>query len=169
MSTKEQLLASLKDAILTEHTGNHFYAAAAEKTTDSRGAEVFRMLAAEEALHQKYLKQQYELLHAGKNPEPLIDPTAGAIFDDENPVFSPELKSRIGEAHWEMTALSVGLQLEHSTIARYRDLAAGADSPELTHFFERLMKWEEGHADALEKQSRILREEYWNQGHFAPF
>ena len=68
-----------------------------------------------------------------------------------------------------MTVLSVGLQLEHATIARYRGLAAAAEQPELKHFFERLMHWEEGHAAALERQSRLLRESYWNAAGFAPF
>ncbi len=166
---KDRILAGLKDAILTEHSGNSFYTVAAQNTTDEKGKEMFLMLAAEEALHQQWLKQQYAIIAKGKHPEPLVDTTAGAIFDDDSPIFSKELKDRIAEAHWEMTALSVGLQLEHATIARYRDLAAAVDVPELEHFFERLMHWEEGHARALERQSQLLREAYWNQAGFAPF
>lgn len=169
MSANERILAGLKDAILTEHTGNQFYETAAEKTSDGQGREVFHMLAAEEALHQQWLKQQYAIVAAGKHPEPLVDTTAGAVFDDSSPVFSKELKDRIAEAHWEMTALSVGLELEKATIERYRGLAAEADVPELQHFFERLMRWEEGHARALERQSKLLREAYWNAAGFAPF
>ena len=169
MKNNEQILAGLKDAILTEHTGNQFYETAAEKTTDKQGQEVFRMLAAEEALHQQWLKQQYAFISAGKHPEPLVDTTAGAVFDDESPVFSRELKDRIGEAHWEMTALSVGLQLELATIERYRGLASEAGVPELEHFFLRLMHWEEGHARALERQSKLLRDAYWAASGFAPF
>ncbi|MBN2537024.1 ferritin family protein [candidate division WOR-3 bacterium] len=169
MQTNERILAGLKEAILTEHTGTQFYETAAEKTSDKQGQEVFRMLAAEEALHQRWLKEQYQLVLSGKHPEPLVDTTSGAILDDSSPIFSKELKDRIGEAHWEMTALSVGLQLERATIERYRDLASEAGVPELEHFFLRLMHWEEGHARALEIQSKLLREAYWNAAGFAPF
>ena len=169
MENRDKILAGLKDAILTEHTGNQFYETAAEKTSDTQGREVFHMLAAEEALHQQWLKQQYAIIAAGKHPEPLVDTTAGAVFDDDSPIFSKELRDRIAEAHWEMTALSVGLQLELATIERYRGLAADAGAPELQHFFERLMHWEEGHARALERQSKLLREAYWNAAGFAPF
>jgi rubrerythrin len=166
---RNRILAGLKDAILTEQTGNNFYTVASENTADEQGKEVFLMLAAEEALHQKWLTEQYGLLQQGKNPEPLISTDSGAILDDQNPIFSPELRQRIAEAHWEMTALSVGLQLEHATIARYRALAAESDSPELKHFFQKLMHWEEGHARALEQQSKLLREAYWSEANFAPF
>ena len=166
---RDRIMAGLKEAILTEQTGNSFYTVASQNTSDPKGKEVFLMLAAEEALHQKRLKEQYARLHEGKNPEPMISTDSGAIFDDENPIFSKELKDRIGEAHWEMTALSVGLELERATISRYRDLAAEADVPELEHFFERLMKWEEGHAAALDRQSKLLRESYWSEARFAPF
>lgn len=167
--TRDRIMAGLKEAILTEQTGSNFYTVASRNTADHQGKEVFLMLAAEEALHQKWLKEQYGLLQQGKNPQPMVSTDSGAILDDRNPIFSPELRHRIAEAHWEMTALSVGLQLEQSTIARYRDLAAASDSPELLHFFEKLMHWEEGHARALETQSRLLREAYWSEAHFAPF
>jgi rubrerythrin len=166
---RDKILAGLKDAILTEQTGNNFYTVASQNTSDDQGKEVFLMLAAEEALHQKWLQEQYGLLQQGKDPQPLISTDSGAVLDDRNPIFSPELKHRIAEAHWEMTALSVGLELEHATIARYRDLAAASDSPELKHFFQKLMHWEEEHARALEQQSKLLREAYWSEAHFAPF
>lgn len=163
------ILAGLKEAILTEHTGSDFYSVASRHTTDPKGREVFLMLAAEEALHQRWLEQQYATIAAGRHPEPFISTADGAVFDDANPIFSDELRTRIGEAHWEMTALSVGLQLELATIARYRQLAAAAGIAELREFYEMLMRWEEGHARALERQSKLLREDYWNEAGFAPF
>ena len=165
----EKILAGLKDAILVEHTGNNFYTVAAKNTEDPKGKEVFLMLAAEEALHKDYLAQQYEVVRGGRTPEPIIPVHAGAELKGDSPIFSEKLLSRIADAHWEMTALSVGLQLEHGTIARYRELAAEARFPELKHFFEKLARWEEGHAAALDRQSKLLREAYWNAAGFAPF
>lgn len=169
MKTDPSVLAGLKEAILTEHTGNNFYAIASQNTADPKGKEVFLTLAAEEALHEKYLKAQYARIADGRPADPLPGPDAAAPLDGDSPIYSPELLHRIGEAHWEMTALSVGLQLELNTIARYRELAAGAGLPELQQFYTRLMHWEEGHARALEKQSKILREAFWQESGFAPF
>ncbi|MFO7676465.1 MAG: ferritin family protein [bacterium] len=168
MKTDLGIIAGIREAMLAEQAGNQFYSAAAGRTTDPRGSEVFLMLAVEEARHLDFLREQYRLLAAGRPPEPLISDT-GAELGGPSPIFSDELRSRIGEAHWEMTALSVGLQLEEASIARYRDLAARAASPELRQFFERLVRWEEGHAAALERQSRLLRDDYWNAAGFAPF
>ncbi|MBM3314245.1 ferritin-like domain-containing protein [candidate division WOR-3 bacterium] len=79
--------------------------------------------------------------------QPSVD-TGGALFDGQSPVFSEELRSRIGKAHFEMTALSVGLELELATIRRYRELAAAAGAPELSRFYGRLGDREETHAAA---------------------
>ena len=67
-----------------------------------------------------------------------------------------------------MTALSVGLALEHATVARYRTLAAATDQPEVRKFFEELAVWEESHAEALRRQHNLLLESYWQAAHFAP-
>jgi bacterioferritin (cytochrome b1) len=98
------------------------------------------------------------------NTRPGVDRPAG-----DSPIFSPALKARIGEAHIEMTALSVGLQIELASVERYRRLADTADTAELKEFFAALAHWEEGHADALGRQSRNLLESYWNEARFAPF
>ena len=169
MTTDSEILAGLRDAILTEHTGSSFYTIAAENTEDPKGREVFRMLAAEEDLHEQYLKKQYALIAEGRDPDPLVVSDTAALLEGDSPVFSTGLRDRIADAHREMTALSVGLQLELHTIARYRELAELAGRPGLREFYDKLRVWEEGHARALERQSRLLREAYWDAGGFAPF
>lgn len=166
--TKDQLLAGLKEAILTEQTGVQFYTIAAGNTTDARGREVFRQLAQDESEHQQWLSRQYGHLVAGTSWEEM-KPVPHADLSGPSPIFSDDLRSRIGEAHWEMTALSVGLALEEATISRYRKLAQAADQPEVRRFFEELTKWEESHADALSRQSNLLKESYWREARFAPF
>lgn len=162
------MLAGLKEALMAERTGNEFYSLAATNTTDPQGRETFLILAAEEALHEKFLRKQYGNLLVGRAPEPLIS-GHGAEFNADSPIFSPELKHRISEAHLEMAALAVGLALEDATITRYRTLASEADAPELKHFFEKLTRWEQGHADALRRQQTLLLESYWHEARFAPF
>jgi rubrerythrin len=166
--TKEQLIAGLREAILAEQTGVEFYAAAAERTTDERGREVFRMLGREEAEHQAFLSRQYGHVMKDEAVEAL-DPSHRVDLSRPSPIFSEKLKARIGEAHWEMTALSVGLAIEDASIARYRGLARVAEAEAVRLFFEELARWEEGHAEALRRQQNELRESYWESAHFAPF
>ena len=168
METRERMLAGLKEALMAERTGNEFYTLAAANTKDAQGRETFLILAAEEALHEELLRKQYGHLLAGRAPSPMVT-SWGAEFNADSPIFSPELKHRIAEAHLEMAVLATGLALEDATIARYRTLAAEADVPELKHFFDKLTRWEEGHADALRRQQTLLLESYWHEARFAPF
>ncbi len=162
------IVAGLKEAILTEQTGIEFYSVAARNTRDLKGREVFEQLARDEAEHQRWLRRQYQLLLENRPFEPL-SPTRHADLSGASPIFSDELKSRIGQAHWEMTALSVGLSLEHATISRYRGLAALTVQPDARRFFEELAAWEETHAAALRRQHELLVQSYWHEARFAPF
>ncbi len=163
------LLEGLRLAMLNERADADFYAMAARATSDPRGREVFLILAAEEALHLRFLKEQYALVAAGRNPEPLISADHGAELGTESPIYSEMLRDRLGEAHFEMSALAVALKLEHEAITLYRSLAAGASSPEAKHFFSKLVDWEQGHASALSRQQAQLLESYWQAAGFAPF
>jgi bacterioferritin (cytochrome b1) len=166
--TKDQLLAGLKEAILTEQTGVQFYTVAASNTTDVQGREVFQQLARDEAEHQQWLRRQYGHIVEG-TPWEEMRPVFHADLSGPSPIFSDGLRSRIGEAHWEMTALAVGLALEEATVTRYRNLARAAEQPDVRRFFEELARWEESHAEALSRQSNLLKESYWHEAHFAPF
>lgn len=164
---RDQLLAALKEAIVAERAGASFYETAARNTDDDQGREALLMLAGEEALHEKYLREQYAIIAADRAPEPLVN-SSGAVFDIRHPIFSPELRHRIGAAHQEMSVLSIGMQLEQSSAVQYRRLAKEAGAPELAHFFEKLAQWEEGHGTALRAQYQLLLESYWQEAHFAP-
>jgi len=166
--TKERLLAGLKEAMLAEQAGVQFYALAARNTLDVQAREVFAVLSGEEGTHLDYLKRQYRHLLDGTGVEADVA-GHGAPLAGDSPIFSPALKERIGEAHIEMTALSVGLQLELASVERYHRLADEAGPAELKAFFMALVHWEEGHAAALKRQSRYLLEDYWNEARFAPF
>ncbi len=166
--TNEQLLTGLKEAMLTEMAGIEFYTTAAEKTADVQGREVFALLAEEERKHLEYLKRQYGHLMENSRFEPLNE-SSRINPAQASPIFSSELTSRLNSAHWEMTALSVGLALEQASIQRYRNLASSTTIPEVQNFFTTLVRWEETHAAALQKQLNQLRDSYWQDAHFAPF
>src|SRR5512137_1982904 len=118
---EDRVVAGLREAILTEEYGVQFYNVAAANTRDEKGREVFAQLGREEELHRQWLVRQYGRALAGQDFEPLSAPHPELV--GPNPIFSDKLRQRIGEAHWEMTALAVGLTLEHATIDRYRAMA----------------------------------------------
>ncbi len=162
-----EIVAGLKEAMLAERAGIEFYRTAAERTVDERGREVFTLLAGEEERHLEYLQRQFGHLLKGVEFEPLKE--GAKLLDKPGPIFSPAITSRLSNAHWEMTALAVGMALEQSAIKRYQELAEKAGSESAREFFLALVRWEQTHARALEAEFERLKEAYWEQAHFAPF
>ena len=165
----ERVAEGLKKAMQAEIEGQHFYQMAARSTPDARGREVFETLAREELDHFNFLKAQHQsLVETGR-----IDAKAKLgeqlKLDGPHPIFSEEIRKRIGSAHYEMTALSIGIQLELSAVNFYRAEAEAARDPQVKAFHERLAAWEKGHLSALQAQSEALKEDYWHESGFAPF
>ena len=163
------LIDAIEKAIQAEIEGHHFYRMAAGATTDPQGREVFETLAAEELHHAEFLRTQHRSLEGTGRIDPsasLGDPLA---LVGSSPIFSVRLKARAAQAHFEMTALSVGVQLEANGQAHYRKLAEVADQPEVQQLFRRLADWESGHYHALLAQLDALKEEYWAANQFSPF
>lgn len=165
---RDQLLEALLQAIEAEVQGYHFYKTVARTTEDPRGREVFQALARDEQQHATWLRTQYRsLLETGSfdleadRGEPQHDPSA--------PIFSDRFKDRAASAHFEMTALSVGVQLESDARKHYREMAVRAEEPEISAFFEELAEWEYGHYRTLLAQQEALEQAYWAANRFAPF
>jgi rubrerythrin len=170
-SARQRLAQGLEKAIEDEAYGHNFYLMAARSTEDARGREVFEQLAAEELDHQRYLaRQRRAILESGE-----LDPGARlgtrSSLQGSSPIFSEELRARIREAHFEMTALAVGIQLEQNAIAFYTKeaeavtpLDAGAGA-----FYRELAEWEAGHHQALLRQQEALRADFWGADGFSPF
>ena len=92
-----------------------------------------------------------------------------STLSDMSPIFSDQIKSRIQDAHIEMSALSIGIQLELDAMKFYKSQAEAADDPDITNFYNELAEWESGHYHALLKQQEELKEDYWSSGGFSPF
>ena len=165
----ERIAEGLRRAMQAEHEGQHFYLMAAKSTMDSRGREVFQTLANDEVDHFNFLKGHYaSILKTGRIDSSLkLRPRTE--FKGEHPIFSDEIKARIGNAHFEMTAVSIGIQLELSAVKFYKAEAEAAKDPEVKAFYEELAAWEQGHLNALQSEASALKEEYWERGGFAPF
>ena len=115
----KRITDGLGKAMQAEHEGHHFYKMAAQNTQDEKGRKIFLQLADEEMDHFNFLKTQYRsILETGKLDENIKLGKAKA-FTGEHPIFSDEIKNRIGSAHYEMTAISIGIQLELSAVTFY--------------------------------------------------
>lgn len=165
----KRMAEGVQRALEAEIDGYHFYMMAAKTTTDGRGREVFERLAQDELLHARFLKSQYaSLIESGKT-DPNAKLGAATTYDGDHPIFSAGLQSRVKDAHYEMSALSIGAQLELSAIQFYKAEAEAANDPAVKQFFNELAAWEKGHYDALNTQHEALKEDYWSNGGFSPF
>jgi rubrerythrin len=164
-----RIAEGIAKAMQTETDGYHFYMMAASSTADEKGKEVFTQLAKEEMSHLKFLKAQHEALVNTGKADPSITVGKGADLSGESPIFSADIRSRLGEAHLEMSALSIAVKLELGSQKHYREQARAAKAPEIRAFFEELADWEAGHYQALLRQLDELKEDYWSGGGFSPW
>jgi len=166
---QKDLAEGLLKAIKAERYGHSFYLMAAKSTEDAKGQEVFKTLAREELDHMQFLKEQYKsILKTGK-PNKLLKLGSRTDLSGVSPIFSDELRSRIKDADYEMTSLSIGIQLEHDAMNYYREQSEAVDDSTLKDFYAKLADWEAGHYQTLLKQQEELKEDYWSSGGFSPF
>ncbi len=166
---KNKVTDGLKIALQTELNGIHFYKMVADKTSDQKGKAVFTQLADDEAKHFAELQKQFNSIMSSNKWAPSISlEDTKLILQDENPIFSEELKSRIKDKHFEMSALSIGALLEANSIDFYRKMKEETEDATAKDMFERLQKWEQVHLEAITKQLNLLKEEYWAEQKFTP-
>lgn len=170
MESRSIVEEGLKKAIEAESTGYHFYIMAASKTQDDKGREIFESLAAEELDHIRFLKAQLaSLLETGTVLDGLALASHRINGDETSPIFSDDIKHRINEAHFEMSALSIGIQLELSAIKYYREQVELNEDKSVKAMYRALAEWEQGHYDMLVRQQNMLKEDYWSSGGFTPY
>ena len=169
MADKAKLADSLMQAIKAERDGNSFYGMAAATSQDPKAKEIFAQLAAEELDHMQFLSRQYDsILKTGK-PDPNAKLGQRHDLSGISPIFSENIKTRIKDAHFEMSALSIGIQLEVEAQNFYRARATEAEDQGIRDFFLELADWEAGHYQALLQQHEALKEDYWSENRFSAF
>ena len=166
-ATKD-ILQGLKTAIEAELTGYNFYKQASESIQDPGGKEAFARMAEEEKGHYRFLRLQYNaVLKEGG-----FDFSKELIKKDynhrENPIFSQQIKDRIKDSHFEVSALTIGMKLELEALQFYRSWARKVDSKEAKAFFLELAQWEEDHYLAFERELDMLKEDYFAMNNFVP-
>ena len=163
----EDILKGLKTAIEAELTGHEFYKNAAKTTTDPMGKETFSRLAEEELGHFNYLRHQYESVLKNEAYD-FSEKLLNKDVDVDSPIFSNELKERIKDKHFEVSALTIGMKLELEAMKFYRSCADKADNQEAKGFFNELADWEQGHYQAFKQQLDMLKEDYFQANNFVP-
>jgi bacterioferritin (cytochrome b1) len=170
MGNEQTSLANgLLKAIQAERDGHSFYGMAANSSQDPKAREVFAQLAEEELDHMNFLTRHYEsVLKTGK-PDESARLGRRADLSGAWPIFSEGIRTRIKDAHFEMSALSIGIQLELDAQKFYRTQAEALGDPVARTFFLELADWESGHYQALLTQQNELKQDYWNEAGFAAF
>jgi rubrerythrin len=165
--TKE-ILEGLKTAMEAEITGHEFYKNAAESTKDTKGKETFMRMAEEEMGHFKYLRHQYKSVLEKGDYDFSKKLIKRGVKHADSPIFSDEIRKRIKDSHFEVSALTIGMKLELDAIKFYQSRAKSAKKEAARHFFEELVEWEKDHYLAFEQELETLKEEYFQANQFVP-
>lgn len=84
-------------------------------------------------------------------------------------VFSERFRSEARGAAFEVSALSIGMQLESRAISTYAAAAVQAIDLPIQQFYRFLTLWEQQHLDALHALYEGVRNDFWTQAGFEPF
>jgi len=166
---QKRMLQGLVQAMQAEREGHYFYKMAAASTEDPKGKEVFSRLADDELGHYDFLLAQHRSLAETGRVNAEVRLGEQPDLQGPSPIFSSRLRERIKDAHFEMTALSVGAQLERDAELHYTREAEAASDPAVKRFFQELAAWEATHYSALVAQADELKESYWSESGFSPF
>ena len=86
----------------------------------------------------------------------------------KNPIFSEEIKGRVKDSHFEVSALTIGMKLELDAVNFYRLCAQKAQGEEAKQFYNELAEWEQDHFLAFEGALNLLKEDYFQANNFVP-
>ncbi len=166
---KTNLADGLAKAIAAERDGHSFYSMASQSSRDPKAREVFAQLAAEELDHMNFLGRHYDSVLKTGAPDAAARLGKRADLSGSWAIFSEGIRTRIKDAHLEMSALSIGIRLELDAQSFYRAQAEQSEDLVAKKFYLELADWESGHYQALLNQQQELRGDYWTAGGFAAF
>ena len=152
-------LTALNQAIELEIEGQRFYLKAAERTSNPKGAEIFRSLADDEVIHEHILRRQLEALGKGEGWVPVLSMVEGLpegvaeVTSDPTLSLFPEgeemLQKAVQPDASDLDALLFALQIENKSFNLYRELAQTTDDPNGKRMYEYLADAERGHFEQL--------------------
>ncbi len=153
-------------AIQTEMDGYEFYMQAAGRTADPAGQRLFRSLAADELEHRQLLETQLMAVQAGEG----WSAHATLIATEHTPIFQPErLQQEVSAYTAELSALRMALLIEADAVTFYSQAAEAVGDEQARQLFRDLVRMEEGHRAALQREYDVLMEQFRGVMGFAPF
>jgi rubrerythrin len=157
---------AVKTAIMTEMQGYELYKGAAERTTDPQARRMFQLLATEEEGHSRMLHEQFQSLMQAQvfTAPPVVEEGEGF----EALVADPQWRKSLRFGNMELSAVSIGANLEARAIAFYQKCAETTPDPEGRKVFEWLVGWEEDHLKWMQCLEDELKERYWSDQGFSP-
>ena len=164
----DEILKGLKTAIEAELTGHYFYKSAAKTNKDPKVRETFQAMAEEELAHFNYLRHQYKSVMEKGDYDFSTQLTKKKVKHANGRIFSDEIKQRIKDAHFEVSALTIGMKLEMDAVRYYRECAEKAGTDKAKAFYNELAEWEEDHYRAFAQALDSLREAYFQANNFVP-
>ncbi|MGB5985823.1 MAG: ferritin family protein [Desulfobacterales bacterium] len=167
MTTKNQTLEILKQALLLESRGRAFYRKVAENAESEPVKEFFQLMADEEEKHVAMLRERFNEYHE-KNCFGACSYEMTGEHGHEA-VITDDLKGKIAAAGFEAAAVSAAMAFEERAIKLYAGRAASAQDPQEKKLYEWLADWERGHLKLLADIDRDISEQIWNDNQFAPF
>ena len=157
---------AVKTAIMTEMQGYELYKGAAERTQDPEARRMFQLLADEEESHSRMLHEQFQSLMQAQvfTAPPTVEEGEGF----ESLVADPKWRKSLRFGNMELSAVSIGSNLEARAIALYKKCAETTTDPEGRKVFEWLVLWEEDHLKWMQTLEDELKERYWADQGFSP-
>lgn len=162
------MLEIIKSAILLELRGEAFYRKVAESSSNKDIKNIFDIMAKEEVLHTKILRDKFSEVANNKN----MSDTELSGYTGMSPsdyVLSESMKNQIAAAGFEAAAISAAIDMESKAIKLYSESADKATGTSEKKLFQWLADWEKGHHKLLFELDQDLRERVWNDNQFWPF
>lgn len=144
-------VTALQQALELERSGHRFYTEAAERTQEPKGSEMFRSLAADEAMHQQVIERQIDALSANEGwalPAGIKDvevDLAAPLF----PKGKVDLEKVIQPDASDLDALLFALKIENDSFDLYTEQAKAAQDPTAKRLYEYLVDAERTHFNLL--------------------
>ena len=166
---KQVIQDILRKAYQIEVDGYTFYSMTAERADKPAVQELFEKLAKDEVEHKTYLRdvmKRYDEKGASAFHLDRKTPDLKAFTDT---IFTDRFREQARGAAFELSVLSIGMQLETNAIAYFTQAAQQATDEEVRTFYQFLADWEKQHLNALQALHVGVRAEFWQDGGFAPF
>ncbi len=155
---------SLKEAYFLELRGKALYQDSIRDDMSAELKELFAFFAREEDVHAAFLKEQLQILRAGKVLFPGENDSSGKDFG-----FSiKKIALAVSAAGYEGALVGAALDFERRAFEFYSQEAKKSDDPGLKALYGWLADWESGHMALFAELDREIREKVWYDNSFWP-